>query len=88
MGLNPREVRLNQTLENSETLKTQKKPHKLPVWTEGSNGGHLQSAIMLLAILAMVVINKNHKNGYHGSTIQDRDLQKKPAPLILGQSST
>ena len=31
--LNPCEVRLNQTLENLETLKTQK-TLKIPVWTE------------------------------------------------------
>ena len=35
---------------------------------------------MLLAVIA-----NNHKNGCHGSTIQDRDIQWKPSIPNFGQ---
>ena len=68
---NPHEVRLNWTLET--------------FW-EGIFGA-IFCQLSSHQPFIIVAITKNHKNDYHDSPIQDRDLYQQPTPS-LGPSST
>ena len=74
--LNRHEVKLIRTLENLEIQKN----------LENSlGGGDLWWPSLINKIYHVVSHFGSHKqNGYHGSTVQDRDLQQNPTTTIFG----